>query len=379
MCAEKPNPKRVLVVDDDETILKLCLRALGGEGFEVIQARTGEEALTHLHKGDLSVVFTDLTMPGMSGMDVLKYVKQHHDPICVNIVTGEGSIEGAVECMRLGACDFIAKPFSVNELIAMAFRCVGHHAHNLEVERLKKNVNDYEEIDRLKSEFVSNVSHELRTPLFSMGGALELLLEMEPGLKEGASGKLCGVLSHNLSRLNHIVANILDFSRIEKGSFRPCFKPVDLQALSQKIVDDMQPLFSRKGIRIGAVAACLSSCSLEADPDQLEQVLVNLLGNASKFTPAGGEVGVTLSENRDGLQLCVWDTGKGIAREYHEKIFDRFYQVDGSITREAGGSGIGLAIVKAIVEMHGGRVWVESAPAKGARVNVILPKSRKKQ
>jgi signal transduction histidine kinase len=378
MDADISNPKRILVVDDDEAMLSISARALGGEGFEVVQAKTGEEALRRLEQSDFGAIFTDLTMPGMDGREVLKYVRQNRPSICVNIVTGAGSVEGAVECMRLGACDFISKPFDVGELVAMAFRCVGHRAHYMEVERLKKDITAYEDLDKLKSEFVSNVSHELRTPLFSMGGALELLLENVPDLSAGSSKKLCDVMVHNLSRLNSIVANVLNFSRIEKGSFLPSFRAVDLLVLSQKALDDLQPLFSRSGVCIAPVSASVPSIVIEADPEQLEQVLINLLGNAVKFTPRGGEVGVTLSESGRGILLCVWDTGRGIPAEYHRKIFDRFYQVDGSITRETGGSGIGLAIVKAIVEMHGGRVWVESSPAKGSRMNVFLPRSREK-
>ncbi|HOW89842.1 MAG TPA: ATP-binding protein [Elusimicrobiales bacterium] len=370
------NPKRVLVVDDDESMLDLCARVLGADGFEVALARNGEEALARLADGKFGAIFTDLTMPGMDGMEVLKYVKHNHPSVCVNIVTGAGSIEGAVECMRLGACDFIAKPFSVGELAAMAFRCLGHRARKLEVERLKRDISAYEELDRMKSEFVSNVSHELRTPLFSMGGALELLRENVPELSSGTALKLCDVLSHNLSRLNSIVSNVLNFSRIEKGSFRPSFRSVDLAALARKALEDLQPLFARSGICVGPVSVFSAPASIEADPDQLEQVLINLLGNAIKFTPRGGEAGITISGTSDGAMLCVWDTGRGIPPEYHLKIFDRFYQVDGSMTRDAGGSGIGLSIVKAIVEMHGGRVWVESSPAKGARMNVFLPAKR---
>jgi signal transduction histidine kinase len=378
MEADISNPKRILVVDDDESILAVSTRALSAEGFEVLQARTGEEALQRLEQTDFGAIFTDLTMPGMDGKEVLKYVRQKHSSICVNIVTGAGSIEGAVECMRLGACDYIAKPFDLNELTAMAFRCLGHRAHYREVERLKKDITAYEDLDKLKSEFVSNVSHELRTPLFSMGGALELLVQSVPELNAGTSKKLCEVMVNNLSRLNSIVANILNFSRIEKGTFLPSFHETDLGALAQKASGDLQPLFAQRGITAAPVSSSVKSALIEADPEQLEQVLINLLGNAIKFTPRGGTIGVTLTESGNGIILCVWDTGCGIAPEYHLKIFDRFYQVDGSITRETGGSGIGLAIVKSIVEMHGGRVWVESSPGKGSRMNVFLPRSREK-
>ncbi|MDD2806801.1 MAG: ATP-binding protein [Elusimicrobiales bacterium] len=370
-------PKKVLIVDDDESLLKVCARALGLEGFEVILAKDGQEAAKLLEDHEFGVIFTDLTMPGMDGRELLRHVRQHHGGVCVNIVTGAGSIEGAVECMRLGACDYIAKPFDLKELTAMAFRCMEHYAHHREVERLKHDITAYEELDKLKSEFVSNVSHELRTPLFSIGGALELLMQTMPEFSDEAAKKLCGVMANNLNRLNSIVSNILNFSRIEKGTFLPSFRETDLKALARKSMSDLQPLFGQRGITAEPVSGA-PEAKIEADPDQLEQVLINLIGNAIKFTPRGGRIGAVLTDEGEAVRLCVWDTGCGIAPEYHKKIFDRFYQVDGSLTRESGGSGIGLAIVKSIVEMHGGRVWAESAAGQGTRINIDLPKKQKK-
>jgi nitrogen-specific signal transduction histidine kinase len=372
------NPKRVLLVDDESSMLRICERALAGEGFEVVPANTGEDAIRELKKREFGVIFTDLNMPGIGGKDLLKYVRQNHSSICVNIFTGAGTIEGAVECMRLGACGYITKPFDLGEFTAMAFRCMGHYDHRLETARLKKNITAYEELDKLKSEFVSNVSHELRTPIFSMSGALELLLQSLPEITDGTSKKLCEVIQHNLTRLTSIVSNILNFSRIEKGTLIPSFREVDLAALAQKAAGDLHPLFAQRNISIEPAQALLpSGAVIEADPEQIEQVLINLLANAIKFTPRGGRIGIALSEQGDAIILCVWDTGCGIDPQYHTRIFDRFYQVDGSITRETGGTGIGLAIVKSIVQMHGGRIWVESSPGQGTRMNVYLPRRRK--
>ncbi|HAH31438.1 MAG TPA: hypothetical protein DCL44_03885 [Elusimicrobia bacterium] len=372
------NPKKVLIVDDDESILRLCTRALTGEGFEVVTAQNGKDAVEKFKEGEFGVVFTDLTMPVMGGQELLKHIKKNHRLTCVNIFTGAGTIEGAVECMRLGACDYIAKPFNLDELIAMAFRCAEHYSHRLETERLKHDITAYEELDKLKSEFVSNVSHELRTPLFSIGGALDLLLQTIPEITDATSKRLLDVILGNFSRLNSIVANILDFSRIEKGTFIPSFEDVDLADLARKAINDLHPLFLQRAISIEPVSGPVP-CLIEADPEQIGRVLINLLANAIKFTPREGKVGVALSDTETGVVLCVWDTGCGIAPQYHKRMFDRFYQVDGSVTREAGGSGIGLAIVKAIVEMHGGRIRVESQLGKGTRINISLPRRQSKE
>lgn len=369
-----PNPKKVLLVDDDETTRRLCGRVLTGEGFEVVTAENGEDAIAKLKESDFGIVFTDFTMPKIGGKELLQYIRQNHSSTCVNIFTGGGTVEGAVECMRLGACDYITKPFDMGELVAMAFRCAAHYSHHRETERLKHDITAYEELDKLRSEFVSNISHELRTPLFSIGGALDLLIQTTPEVTDPTSKKLLEVILNNLSRLNSLVENVLNFSQIEKGTFIPDFKTLDLCVLAQKAINDLHPLFLQRGIVIEPVSGGAANCMIEADPKKMEQILVNLLANAIKFTPQGGMVGVTISENAQEVCLCVWDTGCGIAPEYHKRIFDRFYQVDGSVTREAGGSGIGLSIVKSIVEMHGGGIRVESSPGKGSRIYVSLPR-----
>src|SRR3989339_756405 len=110
--------KRILVVDDEEPILRVCERILAAEGFEVVTAKSGDEAVSELEKSEFAVVFTDLSMPGMGGKELLKHIRENRGSTCVNIFTGSGTVEGAVECMRLGACDYIAKPFSINEMAA---------------------------------------------------------------------------------------------------------------------------------------------------------------------------------------------------------------------------------------------------------------------
>ena len=208
---------------------------------------------------------------------------------------------------------------------------------------------------------------------------MDLLLQTIPEITDATSKKLVEVIQNNLSRLNSTVANVLNFSRIEKGAFIPDFKNMDLGALARKAMNDLHPLFLQRGISAEPVSNSAASAMIEADSEHIEQVLINLLGNAIKFTQRECRVGITLSDKGDALQLCVWDTGCGIAAQYHKRIFDRFYKVDGSVTREAGGSGIGLSIVKSIVEMHGGNIRVESCPGKGTGINVSLPMRQHKE
>lgn len=368
--------KKILVVDDSPSILRLWTRVFEKEGFSVITAPDGKEALKQLSQHRPSVIFTDLSMPEMGGMELLKQIKQNEtlSSVCVNIITGVGTIEGAVEGMRLGACDYITKPCDLNELVVMTYRCMRHYAGQLETSNLKKTVRRLTDLNKLKTDFVSNISHELRTPLFSMNAALELFLSNVSDNLDESSRKLYDIIRRNYERLVQIVANILDFSRIENGTLRPKFQDIGLTALAEKTLSDFAPLFSRRNIKTEFTVENPFFDSIQADPMQVEQILINLLGNAIKFTPPGGNVGIRLAYDEKQARACVWDTGRGIAKEYLERVFDRFYQVDGSMTREAGGAGIGLSIVKAIVEMHGGRVWVESQENHGSQFYFVLPK-----
>jgi K+-sensing histidine kinase KdpD len=372
-----PQPvSKILIVDDEDILLRLWQRTLTVEGFEVATAGSAEEAMQKIKKETFTVIFSDMSLPGLAGKDLLKHVKQNHVPSCVNIMTGMATMEGAVECIRLGACDYIAKPCRVNEVVAMAKRCLGHEEQRREMLRLRQSITEYQALDKLKSEFVSNVSHELRTPLFAMGAALDLVFEGMDEQMKGSNMKLQEVIKNNYERLSQVIRNVLNFSQMERGTFTPKFQEMDLAVVAQQSLDALTPLFQKNGIHCEPLDLKTSDTKLTADPEQIRQILVNFLGNAVKFTPPEGKVGVEIADDAGNIRLCVRDTGQGIAPEHHEKIFDRFYQVDASITRNAGGCGIGLGIVKKIVELHNGRVWVESTIDQGSRFFVSLPRHR---
>ncbi len=369
------NPKRILVVDDDTSVLSVWTRFLTSEGFDVVTAATGEEAIQILKDQTFAVMFTDINMPGISGKDLLKYVKQKHSATCVNMITGLVTIEGAVECMQLGACDYLSKPCEKKELTAMAFRCLRHYDQELESRRLKETVFRLEEVDKLKAQFVSNVSHELRTPLFAIAAALEILLQdMYESLSDPMK-QLCDVMRNNIERLRRLIENILNFSRLENGTLHIKPRELDLSNLIKETTAGLAPLFARREIDfVFETNPSPFTTRFTADPEQIQHVLINLLGNAIKFTPEKGKVGIKLEDQGNDIRICVWDTGPGIDQHDQKRIFDRFYQVDGSSTRETGGTGIGLSIVKAVVEMHGGNAWVESELGKGSQFYISLPK-----
>ncbi|MBI4368912.1 MAG: response regulator [Elusimicrobia bacterium] len=377
--SSKGSASRILIVDDEESLIYVWQRFFGKEGMLVDFAGDGKQALDLIKRGDYAVIFSDLNLPSLRGEELARLARERDPLVCVNVITGAPSIEGAVACMKMGACDYMGKPFDPLNLVVKARRCLQHYAQKKEMAAMKEELARYEEINRLKSEFVSNVSHELRTPLFSTRGAFDLLrVDLASGLDQ-TRRKLLGVIENNLDRLGQVIGNVLDFAKLERGTLKPEFKSVSLHDLAQEVMESLSPLFTQRGVVAAPLKREASGRRIEADSGQIRQVLTNLVGNAVKFTPSGGRVGIEIRDHEAMLEMIIWDTGIGVAPQEHSKIFDRFYQVDGSLAREAGGSGIGLAIVKGIVDLHGGAVWIESKLGEGSRFHVSLPKVQTKE
>jgi two-component system, NarL family, sensor histidine kinase BarA len=238
--------------------------------------------------------------------------------------------------------------------------------------RLEDSYAKLKELDRLKSNFLATMSHELRTPLTSVIGYSEMMLEGLGGPLTAEQREYLGIIMEKGENLLQLITSILDISKIEAGRVRLVLSEVDASLLMRDAAATVLPLARKKGLKVGCEPAVLPK--VMADRDKLRQCLVNLCSNAVKFTPAGGNItvsGEVLAGER--LAIHVADTGIGITDEHLERVWDVFYQVDGSSTREYGGAGLGLAIVKSFAEAHGGDVAVRSVPNQGSRFSLILP------
>lgn len=228
------------------------------------------------------------------------------------------------------------------------------------------------ELDKLKSDFVSNVSHELRTPLTAIKGSVDNMLDGLTGdLNEKQSRYLARIKS-NTDRLARLINDLLDLSRIEAGIQ---LKRTNLSLLNvaKEVVESLGSMAAEKLISFDFLCAD-SNLTAWADPDRVAEVLTNLLGNAIKFTPAHGKVTVSLARNGDNwVKVSIADTGPGIASEEASRIFDKFYQVSQLEQRKTVGTGLGLSISKALVEMHGGKIWLESNGDRGSIFSFTLP------
>lgn len=225
-------------------------------------------------------------------------------------------------------------------------------------------------IEKMKDEFVSVVSHELRTPLTSVKGALGLLVGGVTGPLPPKAQEMAQIALSNSDRLSRLVDDILDLQRIESGRLTMDRRSCELAALMKESAESVRLLAEGEGVTI-VLFPC--TASIHADQERIVQALVNLLGNAIKFSPHGGRIEFAAELTGHSVVFCVSDNGRGIPKDKLETIFERFQQVDASDAREKGGTGLGLAIVRSIVQQHGGRVWAESDLGTGSRFYVQLP------
>jgi two-component sensor histidine kinase len=227
----------------------------------------------------------------------------------------------------------------------------------------------------MKSEFVSVASHELRTPLAAIKNAVQLMVQGKTGEINENQKKFLEMAERNINRLTGILNSLLDLSRIESGKINLKFEELDLKSVTEFILSSLKPPSDGKSIRL-KMEIPEKLPSAYGDREKIEQILTNLVANATKFTPEGGEISVSATlfdEEKDMVAISVKDSGIGIPRDELEKIFEKFHQVEDSLRRSVTGTGLGLAITKGLVEAHHGRIWAQSDIGKGSTFTFTLP------
>jgi signal transduction histidine kinase len=229
-------------------------------------------------------------------------------------------------------------------------------------------------LDRLKSEFVSNASHELRTPLTAIRMSVDNLLDGVVGEAGPKLQRYLTTVRNNTDRLARLVTDLLDLSRIEAGRVELRRTPVPVQPIIQEVAENLLPMAAGKGLSLVAVPADAAPLLAFADRDKLQQILINLIENATKFTPTGGCITVSARDaGKQFVEIAVEDTGEGIPADELEAVFDKFHQVRRAGQGKPQGTGLGLTIAKSLIELHGGRIWVESEVGRGTRFVLTLP------
>jgi signal transduction histidine kinase len=236
-----------------------------------------------------------------------------------------------------------------------------------------RDVTHEQQIAQAQSEFVSVVAHELRTPMTSIKGYTDLMLEGAAGEVTQDQRHFLHIIKANADRLSHLVGDLLDTSRIEAGRLELVPAPLDITAVVHEVCDSLLGgAIKEHGLSL-QIDAAPSIPIVRADKNRVIQILVNLLSNAYQYTPPGGQVTVSIMPTDDAVLIQIADTGIGIAPEDQERIFERFYRANHELVHQQTGSGLGLTIVKSLVEMHGGELWLQSELGKGSTFSFTLP------
>ena len=353
----------ILVVDDQKADVSLLERTLRGAGYTSIASTMDPHEVCELQrKNRYCLILLDLQMPGMDGFQVMEGLKdiEKDDYLPVLVITAEPGHK--LRALQAGAKDFISKPVDLAEVLTRVRNMLEVRLLHLEL----KKAND------LKDEFLATVSHELRTPLNAIVGWARILgsKQSPPDL----AGHGIAAIERNAWALAHIIDDLLDMSRIATGTLHMAAQPVDLVAVAQTALDTVRPLALSKNVQLAFSPDLPAMETVSGDPGRLEQVIWNLLANAIKFTPEGGRVDVFIAPSNDHMEIRVVDTGQGISPDLLPHVFARFRQGDGATTGRHTGLGLGLSIVRQLVELHRGTVHAASeGVGRGATFTVRLP------
>jgi len=397
----------ILLVDDSSANLSSLEMILQAPDRNLVRASSGNEALKFLLHKDAAVILLDVHMPIIDGLETAALIRgrerTRNVPIIFLTAYDSAGKAHVAQGYSLGAVDYITKPvdpealkskvavfvelYRKTEQIKQLYADLQCHAAALEQEiadrkraeeeraemlaRAQAAQAKAEEANRLKDEFLATVSHELRAPLTAMLGWVPLVRGER--LDKESRARALETVERNVRSQKKLVDDLLDVSSIITGNFSLDIEPTDIFYVIESAVECVRPEAEAKGVRLQKDLDPVAHM-FPLDPNRFQQVIWNLVQNAVKFTPAGGAVEVRLRYLNEQAEIEVSDTGVGIAPEFLPFVFDRFRQADGSLTRKHGGLGLGLAIVRSLVEMHGGTVGVESAgEGQGSTFKITLP------
>jgi signal transduction histidine kinase len=349
-----------ILVVDDEMGPRESLKMILNPYYNVHVADRGGEAIDILGKYPVDLVTLDLKMPGLSGIHVLEKVKQCDPDIEAIIITGYGSLDTAIEGLRLGAFDYISKPFDVNHILAL-------------VRRGLERRNAKAKLRQVKSDFLSNVSHELRTPLSVVVGFVYLLLNQVIGKLSEEQQKVLETVYRNSEELLELIDNVLWMTSLNSGDSAMTIERFDARDVVNDTIKRYERTLREKGLRLNVDVAD-TGVFLVSDRSKVERIFQNVFNNAVKFT-AEGEVTVKAYPAGDftGVQFEVVDTGVGIEKNKMDFIFEPFQQADNSSQRPFSGLGLGLTVARRMAEIVGGKLEVTSEPKIGTRVVMGFP------
>lgn len=378
---------KILIVEDEPDIALTLKIALESAGYESSWAADGETALKILldEKENYNLVLLDIRMPGIDGVEVLKRLRNSNCNVAVIMMSGHGSEDLAVECIKIGAEDYLSKPFVLDEMLQRVERASSHRLAVIEKKRLEQE----------REDFFMMLSHDMKNPMTAVIGSIDIMREGRLG---PVNEEQVDYLQSAIDSCNEVILmidNLLDIRRFELGKMQMNIQPYNPADLIRKVVTQFSRAAERDGIHL-SLDSKDGIPDIAVDRNALTRILGNLIGNALKFTPEEGGIVVSCSRIEppddyltripsyvsvpDGfldrhcfVMLSVRDTGNGIPSDELRCIFNRYTQSSSNSGRERGGAGLGLSFCKLAVESFGGVIWAESESGQGSEFIILLP------
>ena len=366
----------LLVVDDNSANRDVLSRRLQMQGYATQTAEDGASALQAIGERVFDLVLLDIMMPDMDGYEVLQHLKENEETrdLPVIMISAIDHLDSVVRCIELGAEDYLSKPFNPTLLKARIGACLekkrGRDREARMFAELERNYERLQELEKMRDDLTHMIIHDLRTPLSSVMAGLQtipMLGSLAPQQRE-----CCDIALRGSSALLDMINDLLDISKLEGGAPDLDKSALDVAALLESSLEQVQGAAAHRGI-VWQREFAPDLPRFTGDESKLRRTVVNLLGNAIKFSPHKGQIIVGARAQNGELRLRVRDHGEGIPRDAFERIFEKFGQVEDRKAGRTMSTGLGLALCKMVVEAHGGRIWVESELGQGSTFNIALP------
>jgi len=382
LCTIEQNSfMNILLVDDSSFMRRVLKGILAPKRFNIYEAAGAKAGLEILKDVDIHLVLLDYEMPDINGAQMLEKIKRNRKflDLPVIMLSGSNNEDVIARVLKHGACDFIKKPYVTEELL---LKCDLQINNYISVKRIKQKEEELEislkranDAEKYKSMFLANMSHEIRTPLNAIMGFVDILSEEETDSKKidylntiQSSGKL----------LLNLINDILDFSKIESNKLDINKEVFVISEIYNLLIALFTPMVNEKNLKFNTSIDPKLPKYFYSDFSRIKQVITNLLGNAIKFTPRDGEITfeIKLVQNKKSIEFSISDTGIGIEKKNHKKIFELFSQAEKTTTQQFGGTGLGLSISAKLVELLGGEMGIQSELGQGSKFYFTLPIQR---
>jgi two-component system, sensor histidine kinase and response regulator len=368
---------KVLVIDDEPGIRSGVSRILSNfhvtypfmdedYTFEVSETASGEEGIEMLEKNRPDIILLDNKLPGIQGVEVLDYIRKKSYDIVVAMITSYASLDVAIRATRDGATDFIPKPFTPQELKSS----IENISKQLYLKRITHKLK--QDGKKIRYQFLSVLSHELKAPLNALEGYLRMMQEKQAGDKIEDYTNAIDRSLQRIQGMRNLIMDLLDFTKIRLERKEEKIQEVDLQTVATNAIVTVQPYAIQMEVNIKLDVR--TEAVIMADPDDMEIVFNNLLSNAVKYNKFGGKAEITIDSTDTEAIIVFSDTGIGIMPEDIENLYTEFVRIKTEKTKNITGSGLGLSIVKKVIDLYKGNIIVDSTPDVGSNFTVRLPK-----